>query len=74
VFKADAFLPEADVVARMEEEIDRLKSLPPIPPFEAVSYPGEREWNLSQERRKNGIPVSQKLVTEVVDLGARCLT
>ena len=74
VFKADAFLPEAGVLARMDEEIDRLKSLPPVPPFDVVSYPGEREWNLSAERRKDGIPVSQKLIAEVGDLGARCLT
>ncbi len=73
-FRADAFLPQDDVLARMDEEIDRLKALPAVPPFDAVSYPGEREWLLTAERRESGIPVSEKLVAEVADLGARCLS
>ena len=59
-FRADAFLPGTDVAARMDEEIDRMKALPPVPPFDAVSYPGEREWHLTAERRAKGIPVSIK--------------
>lgn len=72
-FRADAFLPEADAMARMDEEIQRMKALPPVRPFDSVSYPGEREWHLAAERRRTGIPVSPKLISEVVALGAHGL-
>lgn len=73
-FRVSAFLAEGEFAARMDEEIDRLKALPPAMGFDEVSYPGEREWRISTERAAHGIPVSKKLWSEVTDLGARCLS
>ena len=72
-FRADAFVSEADVAARMDEEIDRMKALPPVPPFDAVSYPGERKLYLAAERRAKGIPLPAVLIGQIVDLGGRSL-
>ena len=73
VFRANAFLPEDDLKRRMDEELDRMKALPAVPPFPSVSYPGERSWKTAAMRRKNGIPVSQSLKNQLKDLGAHCL-
>ncbi len=72
-FKVSAFMAEADFRARMDEEIARLKALPPAEGIEQVMYPGEREWKIAEERRRTGIPVPGPLVREVVALGGDSL-
>lgn len=55
--KVDAFMPETEFAARMEEEIRRLKALRPAAGFDEVCYPGEREARLAERRRAEGIPI-----------------
>mgnify|MGYP000244710845 CR=1 FL=1 len=71
--KTSAFLPEAEFRSRMDEEIDRLKALPPASGFASVSYPGEREAHAIRDRSTAGIPLSASLIEELKSLGARCL-
>jgi LDH2 family malate/lactate/ureidoglycolate dehydrogenase len=72
-FKVSAFMPDEEFRARMDEEIARLKALPPASGFDEVMYPGEREWRIEAERSAKGIPLSRSLVKEVVALGGECL-
>ena len=68
--KVDAFMPEAEFAARMEEEIRRLKALRPAAGFDEVCYPGEREARLAERRRAEGIPIppeTMKVLSEVAD-------
>ena len=72
-FKADAFLPETEILGRMDEEIKRMKALPAVPPLEAVSYPGERSGRTLAERKTDGIPIAQNLKQTIIELGGNCL-
>jgi len=72
-FKVSAFMPEADFRARMDEEIARLKALPPAAGFDEVMYPGEREWRIEAERSAKGIPLPISLVKTIVELGGELL-
>ncbi|MBE0532690.1 MAG: Ldh family oxidoreductase [Rhodospirillales bacterium] len=72
-FKVSAFMPDEEFRARMDEEIARLKALPPAAGFDEVMYPGEREWRIEAERSAKGIPLPRSLVKEVVALGGEGL-
>ena len=51
-FRADAFLPGTDVAARMDEEIDRMKALPPGRRSTRVSL--SRRAGMASDRRTQG--------------------
>jgi L-2-hydroxycarboxylate dehydrogenase (NAD+) len=56
--KIDAFLPAAEFGRRMEEMIQRIKALPPVPGVAEVMYPGEPETRTAATRTMDGVPVS----------------
>ena len=58
-------MPEEEFRDRMDEELDRLKALPPASGFAGVSYPGEREWHTARERSADGIPFASQLVEDL---------
>lgn len=72
-FKVSAFMEEETFRNRMDEEIARLKALPPAEGFDEVMYPGEREWKIAEERKRTGIPLPGPLVDTIIELGGTCL-
>lgn len=68
-FKVSAFLDEADYTRRIEEEIARLKALPPAAGVAAVSYPGERSGRIRADRVALGIPMTEARIEALVALG-----
>jgi len=72
--KADAFVASEVFASRMEEEITRLRALPPASGCDGVCYPGERSGRERTERQAWGIPVSPTLVETLVALGGTRLT
>jgi LDH2 family malate/lactate/ureidoglycolate dehydrogenase len=55
----------------MDNWINRFRSAKPVAGQERVLIPGDPEREMSAERIKTGIPVNDKVVTDLKDLGAR---
>lgn len=69
VLPVEAFVPAADYAARMDKAIAEVRGVRRAPGVERVFLPGEREA-LSMERRlKEGIPLGQGVLAELVALG-----
>ncbi len=68
-FKVSAFLDEDSYTRRIEEEIARLRALPPASGFGAVSYPGERSGQIRADRVSLGIPMTEARIDALVALG-----
>jgi LDH2 family malate/lactate/ureidoglycolate dehydrogenase len=59
----------ADAYAdRLEELVRRLAALDVGPDAEPARYPGERRWRLRRERLRDGVPLSNAEVVDVMDL------
>ena len=53
-----AFGAPGDFRHRADELVTRLRGAEPAEGVDRVSLPGEREWMLSEERRRSGLPVT----------------
>jgi LDH2 family malate/lactate/ureidoglycolate dehydrogenase len=65
--KPDFYLPKAELDRIVDEYVAVYRSVPVRPGVEKVLLPGELEWIKEQDRRKNGIPISDALIKEVND-------
>jgi LDH2 family malate/lactate/ureidoglycolate dehydrogenase len=65
-FNVEAFQPRAQFDARMEEYIERLKSVPAAPGYEEVFYPGEIEARNDAKHRKEGLQLPQDTLADLV--------
>jgi L-2-hydroxycarboxylate dehydrogenase (NAD+) len=63
--KIEAFQPLDRFRAAMDAMIDALHAAPPAAPNAKVCYPGEIEHATAEDRSKNGIPVSDRLLNEL---------
>jgi LDH2 family malate/lactate/ureidoglycolate dehydrogenase len=54
-----AFGAPGDFRRRADELVTRLRAAEPAEGVDRVSLPGEREWLLSEERRRSGLPVAR---------------
>jgi LDH2 family malate/lactate/ureidoglycolate dehydrogenase len=54
----DRFMPVADFTARIEKLVASAKSSPPAAGFDEVVVAGELEWRAEEQRRREGIPLS----------------
>lgn len=71
VLKIDSFLPAAEFKTRMDEELDRVRSLRPVKGMKEVIYPGYKEHFTEAARREQGIPLSESVVEEARQIGER---
>jgi LDH2 family malate/lactate/ureidoglycolate dehydrogenase len=55
-------------VDRLEELVRRLAALEVNPLAEPARYPGERRWKLRHERLRDGIPLAESDVADVMSL------
>jgi len=69
--RIDAFRPADEFKSHMDNWINRFRSAKPVAGQERVLIPGDPEREMSAERIKTGIPVNDKVVIDLRDLGAR---
>ncbi len=65
-----AFRPLEDFKTEVTEFAKFLKASRPAQGFEAVLYPGEIEWQRTQERLRTGIPIEDETWSEIQKLAA----
>jgi L-2-hydroxycarboxylate dehydrogenase (NAD+) len=69
--RIDAFRPAADFKKDMDQWIQAFKHATPIDKNEKVIIPGEPEIAIEKERRKNGIPLEDAVVKDLMELGEK---
>ena len=52
----------------MDHMISVYHGLPKAKGVDRITIPGELEWELEQERRKNGIPLDEEVIKSLKDL------
>jgi LDH2 family malate/lactate/ureidoglycolate dehydrogenase len=62
------FLPPAEFQQGMDRMIAIYHNLPEAKGVTNITVPGELEWALEQERRKNGIPLDDEVIQSLKDL------
>lgn len=63
--RPDLFMPMDEYQDRMDTFYQRLKALPRAPGCDEIMLPGEPESRKAQQRRIEGIPLSQQIVDEL---------
>jgi LDH2 family malate/lactate/ureidoglycolate dehydrogenase len=61
-WRADAFMPGDEFKAMMDSLLRDLKSTKPAPDFDRVLVAGLPEWENTQDRRTNGIPLHPSVI------------
>ncbi|MEJ7647157.1 MAG: Ldh family oxidoreductase [Chryseolinea sp.] len=69
--RIDAFRPAAEFKAHMDNWISRFRSAKTIPGAEKVVIPGDPEREMHAHRMANGIPLNEKVVEDLRELGVR---
>ncbi len=69
--RIDAFRPAADFKTDMDKWIQAFKNEAPISSSQKVIIPGEPEVEFEKDRRVNGIPLLEKVVVDLRELGGR---
>jgi L-2-hydroxycarboxylate dehydrogenase (NAD+) len=69
--RVDAFRPADEFKDHMDNWINRFRSAKTVDGHEKVLVPGDPERETSVERMKNGIPLNEKVVEDLADLGKR---
>ena len=64
---ATALGPDA-YAQRLDDLLQRLAALPVNPAADPIRYPGERRWDLRRERIRDGVPLSETELADVVKL------
>jgi LDH2 family malate/lactate/ureidoglycolate dehydrogenase len=66
----DAFQPADDFKAIMDNRLREYKTTPPLPGHERVLVAGQKEWEKSQERQREGIPLHDEVLAHLREVGA----
>ncbi len=66
--RTDAFRPKQEFEAAMELWIERFAQAKPQPPHQQVFIPGQIEFQIAQQRLKEGIPVQEKVMDDLQNL------
>jgi L-2-hydroxycarboxylate dehydrogenase (NAD+) len=69
--RVDAFRPAAEFKSHMDNWITRFRSAKTIDGQQRVIIPGDPEREMTAERIKNGIPLNEKVVDDLKELGER---
>lgn len=68
VMKVSSFMPLVEFKKRIDQQFCAIRSLKPAAGFTAVSYPGDRETRLEQERTVQGVPISEPVFNDMQKL------
>jgi LDH2 family malate/lactate/ureidoglycolate dehydrogenase len=66
-----AFGPEAAFAERMERMIAQIKAVPRVPGCDEVFYPGEIEARNEERHRREGLPLPEKTLADLVQTANR---
>jgi LDH2 family malate/lactate/ureidoglycolate dehydrogenase len=66
--KISGFLPLEEFQKGMDRMIGVYHGLPKAKSVTRITIPGELEWALEQERKKNGIPLDEEVIRTLKDL------
>jgi LDH2 family malate/lactate/ureidoglycolate dehydrogenase len=69
VWRVDAFMPVDEFKNRMDEMIRLMREAPKAKGQERIYIPGEKEFEIAEQRRKAGIPVHHKVVDTLREIG-----
>ena len=69
--RIDAFRPAADFKANMDNWITRFRAAKPAEGYEKVLIPGDPEREMETIRMKDGIPIVQPVVDDLMKVGER---
>lgn len=69
--RIDAFRPKEEFLSNMDTWIDRFRQAETVEGQERVLIPGDPEREFEEDRRKNGIPLHDKVIDDLIDLGKR---
>lgn len=69
--RVDAFRSAAEFKKEMDHWIDTFRNAEPASGYEKVLIPGDPERELTEERKKNGIPVHELVVADLQELGKK---
>lgn len=73
VLQIEAFMPREEFSRRMDTLLDRVTSMPVLPGFDAILYPGELEARAERDAQEKGlalpVPVFDDLRTLATDAG-----
>lgn len=69
--RIDAFRPASEFKDHMDNWIRRFRSAKPVEGQDRVLIPGDPEREMMEERKVKGIPVNEKVVADLKDLGQR---
>ncbi len=69
--RIDAFRPAGEFKAHMDNWITRFRAAKPIMEGHQVLIPGDPERKMDRERRASGIPLVDKVVADLKELGER---
>jgi LDH2 family malate/lactate/ureidoglycolate dehydrogenase len=67
----DGFIDKNEFGKRMDIWINRFKSATPIDPAHPVIIPGEPEFHLHKDRSQSGIPLVDKVVSDLKDIAEK---
>jgi len=67
--RIDAFQPAEEFKGMMDQMLNTFRTLDTAPGAQRVLYPGLREWEMEQRRRKEGIPLNGKVISTLEELG-----
>ena len=69
--RIDGFRPATEFKSHLDNWIERFKNAKTTDPNKNVIIPGEPEFAFEQERKKNGIPLIDAVVTDLNDLALK---
>ena len=68
--KISGFIPPEDFKKGMDRMIEVYHNLPKAKGVSRITIPGELEWELVQDRQKNGIPLDEVVIQSLKELAA----
>jgi L-2-hydroxycarboxylate dehydrogenase (NAD+) len=69
--RVDAFRPAHEFKSHMDNWITRFRSAKTVDGQEKVIIPGDPEREISKERIENGIPLNEKVIEDLKQLGEK---
>jgi LDH2 family malate/lactate/ureidoglycolate dehydrogenase len=66
-----AFMPLVDFKGQVDAFVRYLKETPTAEGFDEVLYPGEKEYRVAQQRRREGIPIEEGTWSKITQLAER---
>lgn len=67
----DGFRPKEEFINHIDHWIDSFKAAERVDANQEVYVPGEIEYNIEQERQEKGIPLNEKVISDLENLGGK---